>query len=60
LIDFGFDLDLDDAAKQALRTMIDRIVDQAGIDRNDAYALSSCPLICALRKWSMAYLACMP
>jgi acetamidase/formamidase len=41
LIAFGLDTDLDDAAKQALRQMIDWIVVLTGISVDEAYALCS-------------------
>jgi acetamidase/formamidase len=41
LIAFGLDWDLDDAARQALRQMIDWIVSLTGIPRDEAYALCS-------------------
>lgn len=41
LIAFGLDADLDDAAKQALRQMIDWIVALTGIPVDEAYALCS-------------------
>jgi acetamidase/formamidase len=41
LITFGLDWDLDDAAKQALRNMIEWIVVQTGISKDEAYALCS-------------------
>jgi acetamidase/formamidase len=41
LITFGLDFDLDDAARQALREMIDWIGALAGLSRDEAYALSS-------------------
>ena len=37
----GFDPDLDDAAKQALRLMIDLIVEKTNLGREDAYTLCS-------------------
>ncbi len=40
-IAFGLDADLDDAARQALRQMIDWIVSLTGIPRDEAYALCS-------------------
>jgi acetamidase/formamidase len=40
-ITFGLDADLDDAARQALKQMIDWIVALTGITRDEAYALSS-------------------
>jgi acetamidase/formamidase len=40
-ITMGFDPDLDDAAKQALREMIDFLSGNYGIDRDDAYAFCS-------------------
>ena len=41
LITFGLDADLDDAARQALRQMIDWIAALTGISRDEAYSLSS-------------------
>jgi acetamidase/formamidase len=41
LITFGLDTDLDDAARQALRQMIDWITALSGVSRDEAYALSS-------------------
>lgn len=41
LIAFGLDPDLDDAAKQALRQMIDWIMALTGIGKDEAYALCS-------------------
>ena len=41
LIAFGLDWDLDDAAKQALRQMIEWIVSLTGIPKDEAYALCS-------------------
>ena len=41
LIAFGLDWDLDDAAKQALKQMIDWIVALTGIPKEEAYALCS-------------------
>ncbi len=41
LIAFGLDWDLDDAAKQALKQMIDWIVALTGISKDEAYALCS-------------------
>jgi acetamidase/formamidase len=41
LITFGLDTDLDDAARQALREMIDWITVLSGVSRDEAYALSS-------------------
>jgi acetamidase/formamidase len=41
LITFGLDADLDDAARAALREMIDWIVAVAGLSRDEAYALTS-------------------
>jgi acetamidase/formamidase len=41
LIAFGLDSDLDDAAKQALRQMIEWIVALTGIHKDEAYALCS-------------------
>jgi acetamidase/formamidase len=46
LIAFGLDWDLDDAACQALRQMIDWIVSLTGIPKDEAYAL--CSLACDL------------
>lgn len=40
-ITFGLDADLDDAARQALRGMIDWIVALTGIPKDEAYALAS-------------------
>ncbi len=40
-ITFGLDTDLDDAAQQALRQMIDWIVSLTGIHKDEAYALCS-------------------
>ncbi len=40
-VTFGLDVDLDDAAKQALREMIGWIVDMTGIPKSEAYALCS-------------------
>ena len=40
-ITFGLDADLDDAARQALREMIDWIVTLTGIPKDEAYSLSS-------------------
>jgi acetamidase/formamidase len=40
-ITFGLDSDLDDAARQALRQMIDWIVTLTGIGKDEAYALCS-------------------
>jgi acetamidase/formamidase len=40
-ITFGFDTDLDDAAKQALRELIDWLVVLTGIAPGEAYALCS-------------------
>ena len=40
-ITFGLDADLDDAARQALKQMIDWIVALTGIGKDEAYALSS-------------------
>jgi branched-chain amino acid transport system substrate-binding protein len=45
-ITMGLDLDLDDAAKQALREMIDLLGREQGISRADAYTL--CSLACDL------------
>ena len=41
LITFGLDADLDDAARQALREMIDWITVLTGISKDEAYSLSS-------------------
>jgi acetamidase/formamidase len=41
LIAFGLDADLDDAARMAVRQMIDWIVTLTGISKNEAYALCS-------------------
>jgi acetamidase/formamidase len=41
LITFGFDVDLDDAARQALREMIEWLVSLLGISSANAYALCS-------------------
>lgn len=41
LIAFGLDWDLDDAARQALRQMIDWVVSLTGIPKDEAYALCS-------------------
>jgi acetamidase/formamidase len=41
LITFGLDPDLDDAARQALREMIDWITALTGVSKEEAYALSS-------------------
>jgi acetamidase/formamidase len=41
LITFGLDFDLDDAARQALREMIDWICSLTPLSRDEAYALSS-------------------
>lgn len=41
LIAFGLDTDLDDAARQALKQMIDWIVALSGIHKDEAYALCS-------------------
>ena len=40
-ITLGFDADLDDAAKQALREMIDWLTVLLGIAKSEAYALCS-------------------
>lgn len=40
-IAFGLDVDLDDAAKQALRQMIDWVVSMTGVSSDEAYALCS-------------------
>jgi acetamidase/formamidase len=42
LITFGLDTDLDDAARQALREMIDWIAALAAVTRDESYALCSC------------------
>ena len=44
---FGIDPDLDNAAKQALRAMIDLICDRRNLSREQAYAL--CSITCDLR-----------
>ena len=44
---FGIDPDLDQAAKQALRAMIDLICDRRNLSREQAYAL--CSITCDLR-----------
>jgi acetamidase/formamidase len=41
-ITFGLDVDLDDAARQALREMIAWIAALTGVTRDEAYALCSC------------------
>ena len=41
LITFGLDADLDDAARQALREMIDWVTVLTEISRDEAYSLSS-------------------
>jgi acetamidase/formamidase len=41
LITFGLDTDLDDAARQALREMIDWVTVLTEISRDEAYSLSS-------------------
>jgi len=41
LIAFGLDPDLDDAAKQALKQMIDWIINLVGLSKDEAYALCS-------------------
>ncbi len=41
LVAFGLDTDLDDAARQALRQMIEWVVDLTGIGKDDAYSLCS-------------------
>jgi acetamidase/formamidase len=41
LIAFGLDVDLDDAARQALKQMIDWVVTLTGIHKDEAYALCS-------------------
>jgi acetamidase/formamidase len=46
LIAFGLDWDLDDAAKQALRQMIDWVTALTGITKDEAYAL--CSIACDL------------
>lgn len=45
-ITLGLDVDLDDAAKQALRAMLDWLVDMTGLPRQHAYSL--CSFICDL------------
>ena len=45
-ITLGLDVDLDDAAKQALRTMLDWLVEMTGLPRQHAYSL--CSFICDL------------
>jgi acetamidase/formamidase len=40
-ITFGLDTDLDDAARQALKEMIDWIVSMTGIHKDEAYAMCS-------------------
>jgi acetamidase/formamidase len=50
-ITMGFDEDLDDAAKQALRDMIALISEHSGISRQDAYTL--CSLAADLRVTQM-------
>lgn len=47
VITMGFDEDLDDAARTALREMIDLIVSRTRLNREDAYRL--CSLACDLR-----------
>jgi len=47
----GFDPDLDDAAKTALREMIDLIATSTGLAREDAYMLTS--VACDLRVTQM-------
>jgi len=47
LITVGLDVDLDDAAKQALREMIKLLGEVAGLSREDAYML--CSIACDLR-----------
>ena len=47
----GFDPDLDDAAKTALREMIDLIATSTGLPREDAYMLTS--VACDLRVTQM-------
>ncbi|HWM82106.1 MAG TPA: acetamidase/formamidase family protein [Pseudolabrys sp.] len=46
-ITFGLDPSLDTAAKQALRNMIDWVVEMTGIERSEAYSL--CSIACDLR-----------
>ena len=46
LISFGFDEDLDDAAKHALRDMIKMVSRETGLSAEDAYCL--CSLVCDL------------
>ena len=46
-ITMAFDIDLDTAAKQAVREMIDMLGEKAGLSREDAYALMS--LACDVR-----------
>jgi acetamidase/formamidase len=41
LVTFGLDIDLDDAARQALRELIDWITVLTGISKDEAYALTS-------------------
>jgi acetamidase/formamidase len=41
LITMGFDEDLDDAAKTALRKMLDLIGEKMGLSREDAYMFAS-------------------
>jgi len=50
-ITLGFDPDLDDAAKTALREMIDLIATGTGLAREDAYML--CSVACDLRVTQM-------
>ncbi|HTI03325.1 MAG TPA: amidase, partial [Acidisoma sp.] len=47
LISIGLDEDLDDAAKQAVREMVDHICRRSNLSRNQAYML--CSLIGDLR-----------
>jgi acetamidase/formamidase len=47
LITMGFDADLDQAAKQAIREMIKLLVEKAGFSREDAYSFMS--LACDVR-----------
>jgi acetamidase/formamidase len=47
VVTMGFDEDLDDAARIALREMIDLIVSRTRLDREDSYRL--CSLACDLR-----------
>jgi len=41
IITMGFNRDLDEAAKLVLRNMIGFLIQSRGLDRDDAYALSS-------------------